>query len=124
MKRLLGLVVLALGLALPAHAQFLGGSIGGGSSLNNAGGSSGGGFHASMSQPTRFATTGVSGTEADFIPSAFVSYDQAIAVGKAALAEKAKTVVNAAAENSDRQKPRAKLAMVQDANGNVILVSR
>jgi hypothetical protein len=117
MKRLLGLAVLALCLGVPAHAQ-IGGSVGGGSLT-------GSNFRALPNYPpTKFAVTGISGTTGDFIPSAFVAYDQAIAEGKAAVTAKTESVAKVAADNSSTQKPRAKFAMVQDANGNAILVSR
>jgi hypothetical protein len=118
MKRFLCLAVLALGLALPARAQFGGQSVGSGSSLN-----SGSVSHSLPSvSPTQFATNGFSGTESDFVPTAFVAYDQAIAAGNVALAAKAKSVAKAAAENNSAQKTPAKFAMMQDANGDAIIV--
>lgn len=124
MKRFLLLGVFTLGLALPAHAQFGGQSVGSGGSLSSGGGINGGGSHLASVPPAQFATTGVSGNEAEFIPSAFLAYDQAIAAGEKALAAKSKSVAKVASENSAAQKPRAKFAMVQDCNGNPIIVSR
>jgi hypothetical protein len=123
MKRFLILAVFALGLALPAHAQFGGQSIGSGS-LSSGGGINAGAPRLASEPPAQFAMTGVSGNEAEFTPSAFLAYDQAIAAGKESLAAKEKSVAKVASENSTVQKPRAKFAMVQDCNGNPIIVSR
>jgi hypothetical protein len=117
MKRFLGLAALVFFFTLPAHAQ-LGGAISGGSLFGSS-------FHTLPSYPSaKFVSTGVSGTEADFVPSAFVTYDQAIAQGKAAIKAETKSVARAASENSSAIKPRAKFAMVQDGEGNVVIVSR
>jgi hypothetical protein len=63
----------------------------------------------------------VGGTDADFIPSSFRSFDQAVAEGKTALAAQARTIAQAAEENGRTQKAKARLAIVQDGSGNVIL---
>jgi hypothetical protein len=120
MKRFLVLAAFGLFLALPAHAQFglTGGSVGGGGGIN------GGNSHLPDYPPTSFASTYFTGADTSFIPSAFVNYEQAIAAGNAALAAKSKTVANAASETKSQEKPRARFAMVQDANGKPVIVSR
>jgi len=117
MKQLLGLAVLVFFFTLPAHAQS-GGSIAGGSLFGSS-------FHTLPSYPpARLISTGISGTDEDFVPSAFVAYEQAIAEGRAAITAEAKTVAKAASENKSAPKPRAKFAMVQDGEGNVMILSR
>jgi hypothetical protein len=98
MKRLLGLAILALGLAVPAHAQFAGNSVGAAGSIGSGGGLNGGGSSSHMISYPRavFATAIVSGTDIDFKPSAFVSYDVAVAEGRAALAFRERSVVEVA----------------------------
>ena len=114
MKRILVLGVLILGCSVSAHAQGFGGSLGG--SLN------GPSFPTLVSTPpAHFAVSRVGGTDADFIPSSFRSFDQAVAEGKAILAAQARTLVQIAEENSKAQKAKARLVIVQDASGNVIL---
>jgi hypothetical protein len=115
MKRIVVLGVLILGCSVSARAQAFGGSIGGGS-LN------GPSFPTLVSTPpAHFAVSRVRGTDADFIPSSFRSFDQAVAEGKTALAAQARTLAQIAEENSRTQKSKARLAIVQDASGNVIL---
>jgi len=65
----------------------------------------------------------VTGTDADFTPSSFRTFEQAVAEGKAALAAHARTVAQVADENSKAQKAKARLAIVQDASGKVILTA-
>lgn len=114
MKRILFLSVLMLGCSASAHAQYFGGMIGGPLSAPIV--------PTPMSvPPTHFAVSHVSGTDADFIPSSFRTFEQAVAEGRAALAAQARTLAQIADENSKTQKTKAKLAIVQDASGNVIL---
>jgi hypothetical protein len=124
MKRLLGLAVLALGLAVPAHAQFAGNSVGASGSIGSGGGlNGGGGFRHITSYPRAvFATTIVSGTETDFEPSAFVSYDVAVAEGRAVMAFKERSVVEVAREVRSTRGVRARVAFVQDVNGDPVIV--
>ncbi len=124
MKKILGLAVLALGLAVPAHAQFLGNTVGSGGNVGGVGGLSGVAFRALPSvPPAHFAIVYVTGTDS-FTPSAFVAYDQAVAEGIAALNLKEKSVAEVAAENNAAHAPRAKLAFVQNSAGDAVIVSR
>ncbi|HXQ27183.1 MAG TPA: hypothetical protein VN822_12300 [Candidatus Acidoferrales bacterium] len=115
MKRALFLGILILGCSASAHAQY--GGIGGGSL-------SGPSFPAIVNYPpTHFAVTHVAGTDTDFIPSNFRSFDQAVAEGRAALAAQARTITQAADENSKAQKAKARLAIVQDNSGKLVFTS-
>jgi hypothetical protein len=124
MKRFLVLAGFVLILTFPAHAQLGGLSVTGGGSIGNGGGINGNNASLPSYPRANFATNAFSGTEADFIPSAFLAYDQAIAAGREALAAKAITVAGAATEATGATKPRAKLAIVQDANGDPVIVPR
>jgi hypothetical protein len=126
MKKFMGLAVLVLGLAGSAHAQISGSNIGGSGTIGSGGGIGvARAFPGLASYPrATFATILVSGTDTEFKPSAFLSYDQAVAEGRAALAYKAKTVAEVAAESNSERKTRAKLALVQNANGTVDIVSQ
>ncbi|HKV03731.1 MAG TPA: hypothetical protein VJO53_01355 [Candidatus Acidoferrales bacterium] len=118
MKRILGLGALMLGCSLPAHAQFLGGTIGGA-------GSSGVSFPVVIDPaPTHFAVSYVGGTGADFVPSSFLSYDKALAAGRAAVEAQTKSLAQIADENNRAQKAKAKFALVQDARGNAFIAKR
>lgn len=115
MKRILALGVLILGCSVSAHAQSFGGSIGGATLTPPA-------FPSLVSiPPTHFAVSRVGGSDSDFIHSSFRSFDQAVAEGKSVLAIQARTLAQAAEENGKTQKAKARLAIVQDASGNVIL---
>jgi hypothetical protein len=126
MKRLLGLAALILSLSVPAHAQRMGGSGG----VINGGGSGGGGgvglgavnIPGLPGHPPRdFLITSVSGSESDFTPSTFLSYDEAIAEGRAALAARSKTLAECATESRNSERDKAKIAFLQDANGRAFL---
>jgi hypothetical protein len=74
--------------------------------------------------PTEFNSVVVSGTEQDFIPTTFASYDQAISQGRITLATTPKTLAEVAQEYSHEARPKAKLALVQDDYGNAIIARR
>jgi len=133
MKRLLGLAVLIFGLSVPARAQSkpVGGVMGGisGGALSNAGGAGGyGGYGGGEGGPTfhtlpaippaDLRSSAISGTNADFVPSSFLPYSQAIAVGQAILNAEHKSV----AENSREGRIRAKAAIIENGAGDAVLV--
>jgi hypothetical protein len=129
MKRLFGLAALVLLLSVPAHAQRMGGSGGlsAGTNVGVGGGVSSGPVYmpALPSHPPRdFLVTNVSGTEADFTPSTFLSYDEAIAEGRRALAARSKPLAECAKESRNIERDRAKIAFLQDANGRAFLASQ
>jgi len=117
MKQALVLGALILGCSASAHAQFFGASIGG---ITLGGPTSPSVTHT---PPTHFNVTSVTGTDADFTPSSFRTFEQAVAEGKAALAARARTVAQIADENSKAQKAKAKLAIVQDNSGKLVFTS-
>lgn len=139
MNRFLGLVILTAGLALPAHAQASRGTSGAGvsgmtasntTSTGGGGGYSGGGFGSGAgSRPTRYPVTqfgvaSVSGSLQDFIPSTFLAYDKALATGRDILANPPKTVAEAAHNQEYSGTQKARIALIQDANGNPVIVAR
>jgi hypothetical protein len=128
MKKLIGVVVLVLLSSLSAHAQSKGGAVG--SSASSTSQSGGGGTGSGGSSGTAgsrlqgyprasFAVTAVSG-DPSFAPSTFLSFDQAVAEGKAINATSQKPLGEIAAENSTVPKARAKFRFVQNADGKVI----
>jgi len=129
MKRLLGLAVLALSVSVPAHAQRMGGSgaaVSGGSSVGGAVVGSGTANVPSLPNhpPREFLVTTVSGTEADFTPSTFLGYDEAMAEGRAALAARTKSLAECAKASRNSERDKAKIAFLQDANGKAFLASQ
>jgi hypothetical protein len=129
MKKLIGVVALALLSSLPAHAQSKGGAVGSSSSAisqsggggTGAGGVSGGGGSRLPGYPrAAFAVSAVSGGDPSFAPSTFLSFDQAVAEGKAINAASQKPLGEIAAENSTVPKAKAKFTYVQNADGNVV----
>lgn len=138
MKRFLGLAALILGLAVSAHGQSaragaVAGGVTGGVMSSGGGGFGGGGgdtggmggasnFHTLPSiPPANLPSTAVSGTEASFVPSTFLPYNQAIAAGEAVLDAQHKSVAEAAAENSRTHRLKAKAAMIDNAAGKAVL---
>lgn len=137
MKRFLGLAILAAGLAVPAHAQMshsvsAGGAANTLTSNGGGGGYGGGGLGGGSSSGNKltncpraqFSVAAVSGTQQDYVPSTFVSYDKAVAEGRNILAAPPKSIVEAAHEQAEAHAEKAKLALVQDYNGNAVVVLR
>jgi hypothetical protein len=115
MKRILVIAVLILWFAVPAHAQSFSGSVVGGVGIGKVN------FPIVPNYPpAHFEVRAVSGG-ADFVPSSFASYEQALAEGRAALAVRAKTLGEIARENSSTPRARARLVLVQDDHGNAVL---
>ena len=110
MKIALGLVVMVLMGALPAHAQSIGGALAPPTSFPIL----------PWTPPATQQALNVSGTDATYLPSTFLAFDRAVAAGKADLKERAKTVAEAAAESRKATKARAKIQVAQDDNGNVV----
>lgn len=130
MKRLIVLGLFAVGLALPTHAQTAHIAAGGAANplTSNGGGGWGGGVgYGAASRPVshppaQFSTTSVSGSQNEYVPSVFVSYDRAIAKGQNALDTLPPTVVEAARQQSNTHPEKAKLALVQDIYGKAMVV--
>jgi hypothetical protein len=131
MKKLIGIAAFVLLFSIPAHAQSRGGGVGSAPSANvagggGAGGTGGGGIGGNggarlQSYPrASFEASSVSGGDPSFAPSTFLSFDQAVAEGKAIIAADQKSLAQTAAENSATPKAKAKVTFVQDAEGKVV----
>jgi hypothetical protein len=112
MKKLLGVAALFLFFSLPAHAQ---GSLGG--ALNSGAG------HILQAYPALSNSITYATGPADFVPSTFMSYDQAVAAGRAAIAEHTKSLGEVAKESRDREKNKAKMVIEQDSDNRVVPVT-
>jgi hypothetical protein len=136
MKKFLGVAIFALVVGMPAYAQQRGNGsgFGGGSSngpqANNGGGGMGGAISAVGGNTNLLphyamlstGTAAASGNDTDFVPSGYLPYDNAIEKGKLALDAKTKPLGQIAHENEQVTHPKAKMRMVQDINGNAVLV--
>jgi len=136
MRKALGIVALGLVFSIPAYAQGKGGGFaataGGGPNgfpTTTGGGGFGGGIGGGNSRANvvsypraRFATVAVSG-DPSFAPSSFLTFEQAVAVGKAELAPQ-KTVVQVAAETVAAMKAKSRVEFVQDNRKNVVPLQR
>ena len=128
MKKLIGGVALGLLSSLPAHAQGKGGAFGsspspisqGGGGAGSSGAGGGGGSRLPGIPPTTFAVSAVSGGDPSFAPSTFLSFDQAVAEGKAINAASQKSLGQIAAENSTAPKAKSKFTFVQNTDGSVV----
>ena len=110
MKIAFGVFALVLLGALPAHAQSIGGSLAPPDHFPVL----------PWTAPATPQALNVSGTDATFSPSTFLTFDRAVAVGKADLKAQARTVAEAAAETRKASSNRAKIQVAQDDNGNVV----
>jgi hypothetical protein len=135
MKRLFGLAIMILGLTLSASAQSGGRMLGGAPGPTNGGASGGGGsigggglsgvgFSTLPSHPrASFASIAISGTDAEFVPSTFLPFENAVAAGQAVLDAQHASVAQAAEVNSRAPKAKAKLALIEDATGNAVIAT-
>lgn len=124
MKTLLVLGILLFLTSLPTQAQSYVGSSSTayGSSIN--GGQNG---MAKAYFPTHYSLPDassrmliISGTNTEFEPSLFMSYDKALAQGIADLAAKPRTLAEIAQENRKEQRTKAQSSFIQDANGKLV----
>ena len=134
MKKILGVVALGLLFSIPAHGQNKGSVVSAGSGPNGfpttgggggiGGGAAGGGARANLPAygRARFATAAYSGNST-FAPSSFLSFDQAVELGKRELAAQ-KSVVQVAAESLATMKAKSRVAFTQDDGGNVVPLPR
>jgi len=125
MKRVFVFAILMIGFSASAHAQAMSkptnAAWAGSGAVPASGGASG---SASAPIPhipaTHYNVTAASGSAADFVPSSFVTFEQAVAAGHAAQA-RPKTIVEAAAENKSVERPKAKFELVQDDSGQAVI---
>jgi hypothetical protein len=130
MKKLLGVATFVLLFSMPAHAQNRGGGVSAGGGGNAPSSSGGGGVGGSgigsngsrlaIYPRATFDVSAVSGSDPSFAPSTFLSFEQAVAEGKAINAANHKSVAETAAENTAARKAKAKVTFVQDGNGKVV----
>ncbi len=129
MKKLIGIAAFVLLFSIPAHGQTMKSSPVGSSASTNVNSGGGGGYGGSLSGSTggrlpiypaaHLGMTAVNGGDPSYAPSTFLTFEQAVAVGKAVNA-RPKSVAEVAAENNSAPKARAKFAFEQDGHGNVI----
>lgn len=137
MTKYLGMAIVAACIALPAHAQTPGrptavgasatstvggGGVGSGASSSYSAG--GGGMRLPNYPRTQFGVASVSGSLQDFTPSTFLAYDKALAEGRDILANPPKTIAEVAHDLPAASNQKAKIAVIQDANGDPVIVAR
>jgi len=136
MKKTLGIIAMGLVFSIPAYAQGRGGGFAAGAgggpngypSSNGGGGiggaAAGGESRANLAAYPRaqFATASLSG-DSSFAPSSFLTFEQAVEVGKAELAPQ-KSLAQAAIENIAATKAKSRVEFVQDNVGNVVPLHR
>jgi hypothetical protein len=127
---MLALMALIFTFSVPAHAQAASGTATT-MRITGASFSGGSGSFGSVSMRTtghipsaQFQVAGASGSSGEFIPSAYVSYEKAVALGKTILATKPQTIVEAAQTNRDARVPSTEYVITQDLHGNLVEESR
>jgi hypothetical protein len=116
MKFFLAVGGLLLVSAVPARAQL---GVGVGGSISRVS------FPTMLSYPaTQFDSTVVSGSKQDFVPTTYVPFDRGLELGRASLAATSKSLAEVAAENSRAVRPKAKVAFVQNSDGDAIITRR
>jgi hypothetical protein len=126
MKIALGFAAVILLATVPAQGQARGGASrttgGGGAGSYGGGALSGTSSFSTLGPvaPSNSAATNVSGTDATFLPSRFVTFAAAVEQGNANIKEESKTVVQAAAEARKKATAPAKVVVMQDNDGNII----
>jgi hypothetical protein len=130
MKKGFGIAALVLLSAIQAHGQATnkGPAVGGGataSSTSGGGGIGGGGATSSGSRlpsypRAQFAMSAFSGGDPSYAPSTFLTFDQAVAEGRAKVDIEHKSLGQVAAENGAAAKAKAKFTFMQDNRGNVV----
>ena len=126
MKTIFALMALVFVFSLPTHAQAAGGSgagvrpSGGGSAGGGGGFSGSSGGQLSHTPTAQFAMAAASGTSSGFVPSAYLPFDQAVALGhNFAIATPANIVeVAQAYKNTKTSSPEH--VIVQDRRGNLV----
>jgi hypothetical protein len=124
MKLTFALVALFLVFSVPAHAQAAGGSAS--TTRTGGGGSFGGGTSGSSgAQPTytptkQFQMSAVSGSSNDFVPSAYLPFDKAVALGQNYSAAKPATIVEVAQAYKNTKGSAPEHVIVQDRRGNFV----
>jgi hypothetical protein len=113
MKWLIVVGGLLLASAIPAKAQTIG----------FGGGSIGRVTFPSMTHfpETQFNSVVVSGSDQDFVPTTFVSFDKGIAEGCTTLGMRPKSLGEIAHEYSVQARLKAKVAFVQNNDGDAII---
>jgi hypothetical protein len=111
MKIALAAAVMVLLASLPAHAQGVGGSLRPPQSFQTL----------PWNPPASPQAIELSGTDETFLPSTFLTFESAVAAGKAVTKEKTKSVAEAAAESRKGVKTAAKIRIEQDDRGNLVL---
>lgn len=138
MNKILSLAILGLLISLPANAQrsmaaAMGpngaGPLAGGSGGSGAGAPVGGGgsvaFHTlAPIPPAQFQIVDVSGGSNEFVPSSWTQFENGLAVGRAQLDARRKTLGEVADEYRHAERPKAKFSIIQDAVGNAIIERR
>jgi hypothetical protein len=120
MKQFLAVAVFILLSSTSAHAQRMSGT------PVTEGGEIGGGSHPLPIYANHsFDVSYVSGSDYDFNPSTFLSYDQAVNDGKAVLGAHVKTLAEMAKESRNSDRAKAKINIVEDPDtGKLALESR
>lgn len=113
MKIALGVAALALLAAMPAGAQTMGGGTISPPHFSQ---------NLPWTPPATFQAVEVSGAESTYIPSTFVTFDSAVAVGRVQLKELGKTVAEAATDaRAAARANTTKVRFAQDDRGRVVL---
>jgi hypothetical protein len=125
MKMILALMALVLVFSVPAHAQAAGGSAsttrtGGGGSIGGGGLSGSSGGQPAHTPTTQFQMAAISGSNSDFVPSAYLPFDKAVALGQNYTASKPATVVEVAQAYKNLKGPSPEHVIVQDCRGNLV----
>jgi hypothetical protein len=139
MNKTLAVSILGVIFAVPAHAQRSmanasgpsgNGSISGGTA-GSGGPGGGGGSPGTVSFRTlpdvpraTFDAIRVSGSKDEFVPSSWTQFEAGLAEGRAQLAREQKTLGEIAAENREIEKPKAKLMIVEGADGRMTIQRR
>ena len=112
MKIALGIATVILLGAIPAGAQTMGPSISVPQLFQKL----------PWAPPATFKATEVSGADSTYVPSRFVTFEGAVAAGRAELKEQARTVAEAATDSRETARTStAKVHFAQDDRGRVVL---
>jgi len=127
MKRFIGFAILVMGVAVPAHTQTHAVASSAGAQTAAGGGGGLGGGSASPSRltnsaPRHFDMTSASGSEQSYVPSIFLSYDEAITAAENVLKVPAPTVAVVARQRAGARTEKARVALLQDERGRAIIV--